>query len=134
MANASALRCDVAEVSRRLLALRAESVGAGNAVQILIAESTLPPQAGADPQFPLSSAIGSIISLHGPTKSSMSIADYVRICELNGKGDSALELLSRPDIKRKQGRMPLGVIGVELVLLTLVLSIYSIFVFPQLKA
>jgi type IV pilus assembly protein PilC len=134
MASANGVRRTVAEVSRRLLALREESVNSRNAVQILVAEKKLPPQTNADPEFPLSSAIRSIIPRPENSSSLAGVADYVQTCESQGRGDSALQLLGRLKIRRAQGRTSLGVIGVEFALLILVLTIHSIFVLPQFEA
>lgn len=134
MASASSVRRYVAEVSRRLLALLEESVTPANAVQILVAETILPPQTSAEPALPLSSAIKSIIPRPGIAPTAASVADYVRACEARGRGDSALRLLGRLKIQRSEGRTSFGIIGVEFILLALVLSIHSIFVLPQFKA
>jgi type II secretory pathway component PulF len=135
MASASAVRRYVAEVSRRLVALLDESVAPAKAVQILVDETILPAQSSEEPALPLSSAIKSIIPKPGAIpNSAASIADYVRACELQGRGASALKLLGRLKIKRAQGRTSLATIGIEFVLLTLVLSIHSIFVLPQFKS
>jgi type IV pilus assembly protein PilC len=135
MASASAVRRYVAEVSRRLVALLDESVAPAKAVQILVDETILPAQSSEEPALPLSSAIKSIIPKPGAIpNSAASVADYVRACELQGRAASALKLLGRLKIKRAQGRTSLATIGVEFVLLTLVLSIHSIFVLPQFKS
>ncbi len=133
MASASAVRRTVAEVSRRLLALLDESVAPANAVQILVAQSTLPPQSETDAAVPLSSAIKSIIPRPGIVipNSAASVADYVRACETRGLGDSALRLLAQLKIRRAQGRTSLAVIGVEFIIVNLVLTMNAIFVFPQ---
>lgn len=135
MASASQVRRSIAEVSRRLLALREESVSATNAVQILVAESILPTQASAEPAFPLATAIASIITRSRVLPhSAMSIADYVGACESRGRGDAVLRLLGRLKIRRAQGRTSLGAIAVEFILLIIVLAVHSIFVLPQLQA
>ena len=135
MASASAVRRYVAEVSRRLVALLDESVAPAKAVQILVDETILPAQSSEEPALPLSSAIESIIPKPGAIpNSAASVADYVRACELQGRGASALKLLGRLKIKRAQGRTSLATIGVEFVLLTFVLLIHSIFVLPQFKS
>jgi len=135
MASASTIRRNVAEVSRRLLALLEESVSPANAVQILVTEEILPSQANADPALPLSSAIHSIIPRPGILpNSAASVGDYARACESRGRGDVALRLLSRLSIKRVQGRVSLAAIGIEFVLLLFVLLIHSLFVLPQFKA
>ena len=135
MASASAVRRYVAEVSRRLVALLDESVAPTNAVQILVDETILPAQANQEPALPLSSAIKSIIAQPSSVpNSAASVADYVRTCELQGRGASALKLLGRLKIKRAQGRTSLATIGVEFILLTIVLSIHSIFVLPQFES
>lgn len=135
MASASTVRRNVAEVSRRLLALLEESVAPANAVQILVTERILPPQANADPALPLSSAIDSVIPRPGVLpNSAASVGDYARACESRGRGDAALRLLSRLTIRRAQGRTSLAVIGVEFMLLLFVLLIHSLFVMPQFKA
>jgi type IV pilus assembly protein PilC len=134
MANANGVRRYVAEVSRRLLALRAESINPQKAVQILVAEKILPPQTSADPEFPLSSAIRSIIPRPENSSSLASVAAYVQACESQGRGDAALQLLGRLKIRRAHGRTSLGVIGVEFALLMLVLMIHSLFVLPQIQA
>jgi type II secretory pathway component PulF len=103
-------------------------------VQILVAQANLPPQASADPAAPMSSAIRSLIPPAGLVPYSAAIADYVRVCEAQGRGESALRLLGRLKVKRAQGRTSLGVIAVEFILLTIVLSIHSIFVLPQFDA
>jgi type II secretory pathway component PulF len=135
MPNAATVRRHVAEVSRRLTALLDESVAPANAVQILVAEGILPAQSNADAAQPLSSAIRSIIPREvAIPRPATRIADYVRACELQGRGDTALRLLGRLKIKRAQGRMSLATIGVEFVLLLLVLTIHALFVMPQFKA
>jgi type IV pilus assembly protein PilC len=135
MASASAVRRYVAEVSRRLVALLDESVAPAKAVQILVDEAILPAQSSEEPALPLSSAIKSIIPKPGAVpNSAASVADYVRACELQGRGASALKLLGRLKIKRAQGRTSLATIGVEFILLTFVLLIHSIFVLPQFKS
>jgi hypothetical protein len=135
MANASAVRRRVADVSRRLVALLDESVTPTNAVQILVAEKLLPAQAGAEPSLPLSSAMESILAGGGIVPNPIArVAEYVRNCESNSRGDLPLRLLGELRIKRARGRTSLGAIGVEFIVLGIVLVIQSIFVLPQLKA
>ncbi|MEZ5462102.1 hypothetical protein [Dokdonella sp.] len=135
MASAANVRRHLAEVSRRLLALLEESVTPANAVQILVAEKILPPQAGSASEFPLSSAISAIIPSSGNLPNSAEhVASFVHDCETRGRGKSALRLIGRQKIKRAQGRVSLGLIGIELILLVIVLTIHSIFVLPQFKA
>jgi len=135
MARASTVRRNVAEVSRRLLALLEESVTPANAVQILVTEEILSSQTNVDPALPLSSAIHGIIPRPGALPdSAASVGDYVRACESRGCGDAALRLLSRLTIRRVQGRVSLAAIGIEFLLLFFVLLIHSLFVLPQFKA
>lgn len=134
MASAFRVHRQVAEVSRRLLALLEESVAPAKAVQLLVAESILPAQASVGPALPLSAAIASIIPHPGTRSDSVaSVAAYVGNCESQGRGEAVLRLLGRLKIRRAQGRTSLGVIGVEFVLLMLVLVIHSIFVLPQFQ-
>lgn len=134
MTSASRVHRQVADVSRRLSALLEESVAPAKAVQILVAESILPAQAGTTPTLPLSAAIASIMAQSANRSGSVpSIAAHVAGCESQGRGEAALRLLGRGRIRRAQGRTSLGVIGVELVLLMLVLAILSIFVLPQFQ-
>lgn len=125
----------IAEISRRLGALLEESVPPNKAVQLLVAQKFLPAQSNAANEQPLASAIESIIRPPRvlPT-SAVSVAKYVRACESNGRGASALKLLGRLRIRRQQGMLSTPVIGVEFLLVLLVLLIHSIFVLPQLKA
>lgn len=135
MASASTVRRSIAEVSRRLLALREESVTPENAVQILIAESVLPAQVEVEPARPLSSAIASVIPrANRDSHSAARIGEFMGACESHGRGDAALRLLGQLKIRRAQGQISLGVIGVELILLIVVLMIHSIFVLPQFEA
>lgn len=134
MTSASRVHRRVAEVSRRLSALLEESVAPAKAVQILVAESVLPAQAGTTSTLPLSAAIASVIPQPANRFGSVpSIAAHVAGCESQCRGEAALRLLGRGMIRRAQGRTSLGVVGVELLLLMLVLAIHSIFVLPQFQ-
>lgn len=134
MPNAFANRRRIAEVAQRLLALRDESVAPANAVRILVAEAVLPPQPKADPALPFASAIASLSQSAAGPGALAHVVDYVGACEAQGHGDSALRLLARLKIARRRSRMSLSTIGVEVLLLTLVVTIHGIFVLPQFKA
>lgn len=134
MANVFTNRYRIAEVARRLLALRDESIAPAGAVRILIAEAVLPAQSRADPALPFTSAINSLVGPAAGPSPLAGVVDYVGACETQGHGDAALRLLARLKISRRQGRMSLSTIGVEVLLLVLVLAIHGIFVLPQFKA
>lgn len=134
MTSASMVHRQVTEVSRRLSALLEESVAPARAVQILVAESILPAQASTTSTLPLSAAIASIIPRPANHSGSVpSIVAHVAGCESRCRGEAALRLLGRGRIHRAQGRISLGIVTVELVLLMLVLAIHSIFVLPQFQ-
>ncbi len=133
MASAATLRRSISDVSRRLVALLEESLAPAGAVRILVAEKILPPQ-DSESTSPLSSAISSIVSPSAASRDeAQHIVEYVRACEAQGRGDSALRLLGRLKIRRARGRTSLGLIGIEFVVLMFVLLIHSIFVLPQLQ-
>jgi len=134
MTNAFTNRRHIAEVARRLLALRDESVAPAGAVRILVAERILPAQSKADPALPFTSALDSLFQPAAGPSPLADVVGYVGACEAQGHGDAALRLLARLNISRRQGRMSLSTIGVEMLLLTLVLTIHGIFVLPQFKA
>src|SRR5579871_4480904 len=86
MAGARAVRRRVAEVARRLSALREESVAPAHAVQILVAERALPPPANADSALPLAAAIESLLPRGAtPAGTAQSIAAYVGAAESGGR-------------------------------------------------
>ena len=136
MARASAIRRNIADVARRLLALLEESVGPANAVRILVAEQVLPPQSSA-PATPLARAVSSLGAGDGSRGSGTfaRVADYVAALESQGRGEAALRLLGNSQIGTSNpARKVLALITVEFCLLTLILSTLSIFVLPQFKA
>jgi hypothetical protein len=135
MTSASTVRHHIAEIARRLVGLLDESVAPGRAVQILVAEKTLPTQASDTEERPLAAAIHSLGAQPGiDPHAAERVASYVGACEERGRGESALRLLARLRIRRVQGRTSLGVIGIEFALLMLVLSVHAIFVLPQFEA
>ena len=84
--------------------------------------------------MPFTSAIDSLVGPAAGPSPLAGVVDYVGACETQGHGDAALRLLARLKISRRQGRMSLSTIGVEVLLLVLVLAIHGIFVLPQFKA
>jgi len=135
MARASAVRRNIANVARRLLALLEESVVPANAVRILVAEAVLPPQSSV-PAAPLAAAVTSLVSGDAGRSGALArVADYVAALESLGRGEAALRLLSRAQIREPNpGSKVLSLIAVEFCLLAMIMAVLSIFVLPQFKA
>ncbi len=98
------------------------------ATALLADDESLSQNAPLDVASPVSSALRNAIPANA-----LEIADWVRACESDGRGDGALRVLARTK-QPAAGRNFIVVIGCEFAVLTMVVLIYAVFVLPQLDA